>query len=53
VPQGQPLKVRIEEVPIYPTEESLRAFKAAFGAMPSGLGGMPSLGAVPIGPWWS
>lgn len=48
VPQGQPLKVRIEEVSMYPTPQSLEAFRSAFGAMPSGLGGMPSLGELPV-----
>jgi hypothetical protein len=34
VPPGQPLTVRIEEVPVYPTPESLEAFTTAFGTSP-------------------
>jgi hypothetical protein len=34
VPPGQPLTVRIEEVPVYPTTESLEAFTTAFGTSP-------------------
>ncbi|MBV8930969.1 MAG: hypothetical protein JOZ47_10770 [Kutzneria sp.] len=31
VPAGQPLSIRIERVPVYPTTESLAAFASAFG----------------------
>jgi hypothetical protein len=36
VPAGQPLKVRVEEVPVYPTPEALEAFKTAVGTPPLG-----------------
>jgi hypothetical protein len=36
-PAGQPLNVRIEDVPVYPTPESLEALRSAVGASPFNL----------------